>query len=238
MSDPLVRISKLLAARGICSRREADSYLERGLVLVEGRPATLGERAAPDAVITLAPAARARQERRVTLLMNKPVGYVSGQAEKGYQTAHVLLTPDRYAGAGPAPRVPADLAIAGRLDIDSQGLLVLTEDGRIARLLIGGHGIEKEYHVRVTEPISDHDLQRLAGPLRLDDRVLRPVQVRRLGPDAVSLTLTEGRKRQIRRMLVLIGHEVQSLKRVRIGRVLLGRLGPGQWRQLAAGERF
>ena len=238
MSDPLVRISKLLAARGICSRREADSYLERGLVLVAGRPATLGERVAPDAVITLAPAARARQERRVTILMNKPIGYVSGQAEKGYQTAHVLLTPDRYLGPGKAARVPADLAIAGRLDIDSQGLLVLTEDGRVARLLIGGHGIEKEYHVRLAEPISDHDLRVLAGPLSLDDRALRPVLVRRLGPETLSLTLTEGRKRQVRRMVALIGHEVHSLKRVRIGRVNLGRLGPGQWRYLSAGERF
>lgn len=238
MADPLVRISKLLAARGICSRREADSYLERGLVLVDGRPAVLGERAAANAVITLAPAARARQERRVTILMNKPIGYVSGQAEKGYQSAHVLLTPDRYAGPGKPARVPADLAIAGRLDIDSQGLLVLTEDGRVARLLIGGNGVEKEYHVRLAEPITDHDLQVLAGPLQLDDRALRPVLVRRLGPAAVSLTLTEGRKRQIRRMLALIGHEVRTLNRIRIGRVSLGRLGPGEWRYLTASERF
>jgi len=238
MNDPLVRISKLLAARGVCSRREADSYLERGLVLVNGRPAVLGERAAPDATITLAPQAKARQGRRVTLLMNKPVGYVSGQPEKGYQSAHVLLTPERHAGPAKPPRVPSELAIAGRLDIDSQGLLVLTEDGRIARLLIGGNSIEKEYLVRLVRPITDKDLQLLRGPLSLDDKPLRPVQVQRLGPDTLSMTLTEGRKRQIRRMLMLIDHEVRGLKRVRIGQVRLGGLGLGQWRPLAPSEHF
>ncbi len=205
---------------------------------VNGRPAVLGERAAPDARITLAPGARARQERRLTILLNKPLGYVSGQPEKGYQSAHVLLTRESYAGPGPPPRVPSGLAVAGRLDIDSQGLLVLTEDGRVARLLIGGNAIEKEYHVRVDGPIGDNALAALRGPLSLDGRPLRPARVERLGPDSLGLTLTEGRKRQIRRMLQLVGREVRALKRVRIGRVRLGGLKPGQWRTLAPGERF
>ncbi|MHB1512519.1 MAG: pseudouridine synthase [Acidiferrobacter sp.] len=238
MTETLVRISKLLAARGVCSRREADHYLEQGLVRVDGRPAVLGERAAPDARITLAPGARARQERRITILMNKPLGYVSGQPEKGYQSAHVLLTPEAYAGPAPPPRVPQGLAIAGRLDIDSQGLLVLTEDGRVARLLIGGNAIEKEYHVRVDAPIDDAALEVLRGPLALDGKPLRPAGIERLGADALAMTLTEGRKRQIRRMLKLVGHEVRGLKRVRIGRIRLGGLKPGQWRVLATGERF
>ncbi|MHB1607878.1 MAG: pseudouridine synthase [Acidiferrobacter thiooxydans] len=238
MTDALVRISKLLASRGVCSRREADHYLEQGLVEVDGHRAVLGERAAPDARITLAPTARARQERRVTILLNKPLGYVSGQPEKGYQSAHVLLTGAAYAGPAPLPRVPPRLAVAGRLDIDSQGLLVLTEDGRIARLLIGDHVIEKEYHVRVDTPIQDATLATLRGPFRLDDRPLRPIRVERLGPDALIMILTEGRKRQIRRMLHEVGHEVRALKRVRIGRVRLGGLKPGQWRMLAPGERF
>lgn len=238
MTDALVRISKLLASRGVCSRREADHYLEQGLVEVDGHRAVIGERAAPDARITLAPGARARQERRVTILLNKPLGYVSGQPEKGYQSAHVLLTPGSYVGPAPPPRVPQGLAVAGRLDIDSQGLLVLTEDGRVARLLIGDHIVEKEYHVRVAAPISDATLATLRGPLVLDDKPLRPVRVDRLGPDALIMILTEGRKRQIRRMLQQVGHEVRALKRVRIGRVRLGGLKPGQWRALAPGERF
>ncbi|HUW98115.1 MAG TPA: pseudouridine synthase [Acidiferrobacter sp.] len=238
MNDGLIRVSKLLAARGVCSRREADSYLERGLVRVNGRLAVLGERVTADAAITLAGAAQARQNGRITLLMNKPMGYVSGQPEKDYQSAHVLLTPERYAGPARAPHVPAQLAVAGRLDIDSQGLLVFTEDGRIARLLIGGNSIEKEYHVRLVHPITDKDIQRLCGPLSLDDKPLRPVQVKRLGPDAISMILTEGRKRQIRRMLTLVDHEVRSLKRVRIGRVRLADLGLGQWRRLPLSEHF
>ncbi|WP_298134854.1 pseudouridine synthase [Acidiferrobacter sp.] len=238
MTDALVRISKLLAARGVCSRREADSYIERGLVEVDGHRAVIGERAAPNARITLAPGARARQQRRVTIVMNKPSGYVSGQPEKGYQSAHVLLTDGSYAGPAPAPRVPAGLAVAGRLDIDSQGLLVFTEDGRIARLLIGGHDIEKEYHVRVDGPISDAALATLRGPFTLDDRPLRPVRVARLDKDALIMILTEGRKRQIRRMLREVGHEVRALTRVRIGRIRLGGLKPGAWRTLAPGERF
>jgi len=238
MTDPLVRISKLLAERGICSRREADSYLERGLVFIEGRPAVLGERAAPDARITLAPQARARQGLRLTVLLNKPVGYVSGQPEKGYESAHVLLTPGAYAGPAPAPRVPTALNVAGRLDIDSQGLLVLTEDGRIARLLIGGHDVEKEYLVRLTAPIDERALAVLRGPLLLDEKPLRPVRIERLGPDYLSMTLTEGRKRQIRRMLMQVDHQVRGLKRVRIGRIRLGGLGVGQWRVLTPAERF
>ncbi|HET6718583.1 MAG TPA: S4 domain-containing protein, partial [Rhodocyclaceae bacterium] len=137
-----VRISKLLAERGLCSRREADAYIERGWVLVDGQPVTeLGSKAAPDAVISLAPAAAQQQDSQMTLLLHKPVGYVSGQPEPGFQPAVVLIQPQNQA-RGPGdkafePRWMKNLAPAGRLDIDSTGLLVLTQDGRIARQLIG-----------------------------------------------------------------------------------------------------
>ncbi|MHB1566647.1 MAG: pseudouridine synthase [Acidiferrobacter sp.] len=232
-----VRISKLLASRGLCSRREADDYLTQGLVRIDGRVAKLGERASAAAVITLTPTATEHQQHRVTVLLHKPVGYVSGQPEKGYQSAHVLLTVDR--GMDPsAHRPPPALAVAGRLDIDSQGLLVLTEDGRVARLLIGGNSIEKEYMVRLTRPIDEATLARLGGPLSLDGRPLRPVQIQQRGADYLSMVLTEGRKRQIRRMLALVGHEVRALKRVRIGAVRLGGLAAGRWRYLRPDEHF
>lgn len=232
-----VRISKLLASRGLCSRREADDYLAQGLVRIDGRIAKLGERAAANAQIALTREAAEHQQRRVTILLHKPVGYVSGQPEKGYQSAHVLLTADRGPGRL-APRPPAHLAVAGRLDIDSQGLLVLTDDGRIARLLIGGQDIEKEYMVRLARPIDEDALARLRGPLSLDGHRLRPVRIERRGPDYLSMILTEGRKRQIRRMVALVGHDVRALKRVRIGAVRLAGLGAGHWRYLRADEHF
>jgi len=239
-----VRISKLMAERGLCSRREADTYIERGWVFVDGQRITeLGSRAAVDARITLAPEARARQSERVTVLLNKPVGYVSGQPEPGFQPAVTLIGPDTLwrTAQGPAFR-PAHLkglAPAGRLDIDSTGLLVLTQDGRIARQLIGDDStVEKEYLVRVEGRIADDGLRLLNHGLSLDGRKLRPARVEWLNEDQLRFILREGRKRQIRRMCELVGLHVVGLKRVRIGNVRLGELPTGQWRYLRDDESF
>ncbi len=155
MAEP-VRLSKLMSERGLCSRREADSYIERGLVFVDGRRVSeLGTKVDPGCVIRLDTQASAQQQQRVTILLNKPVGYVSGQPEPGYQPAVVLVRPDTQWQDGRASQVfhPSHLkglAPAGRLDIDSTGLLVLTQDGRIAKQLIGDvSDVEKEYLVRV-----------------------------------------------------------------------------------------
>ncbi|MBW7903542.1 MAG: rRNA pseudouridine synthase [Rhodocyclaceae bacterium] len=239
-----VRISKLMAERGLCSRREADAYIERGWVFVDGQRVTeLGTRAAPDARITLAPEARSAQEERVTILLNKPVGYVSGQPEPGFQPAVSLVGRDTQwrADQGPTFR-PAHLkglAPAGRLDIDSTGLLVLTQDGRIARRLIGDDSpVEKEYLVRVEGRLAADGLRLLNHGLSLDDRPLRPAKVAWLNDDQLRFVLREGRKRQIRRMCELVGLKVVGLKRVRIGGVRLGELPTGQWRYLRADESF
>src|SRR5690349_5471346 len=163
-----VRLSKLMAAQGLCSRREADSYIERGWVFVDGeRVSELGTRIYPNQKITLSRAAAAEQTARVTILLNKPIGYVSGQPEPGYTPAVTLVSrathwKDDRAGQHFQPSHLKGLAPAGRLDIDSQGLLVLTQDGRIARQLIGADSeIEKEYLVRVEGKLSARDLQRL-----------------------------------------------------------------------------
>jgi 23S rRNA pseudouridine2604 synthase len=240
-----VRLSKLMAAQGLCSRREADGYIERGLVFVDGERVTeLGTKIFPGQRITLSRAASDEQGARVTILLNKPIGYVSGQPEPGYKPAVTLIAaasrsandrnPQRF-----HPSHLRGLAPAGRLDIDSQGLLVLTQDGRIARQLIGEESrIEKEYLVRVQGHLAAKGLALLNHGLALDGEVLEKADVKWQNRDQLRFILREGKKRQIRRMCELVGLTVTGLKRVRIGNVKLGTLEPGEWRYLGPDERF
>ena len=239
-----VRLSKVMAERGICSRREADEFIERGWVFVDGRRVSeLGVRIDPDARITLAAEATRTQQQRVTILLHKPVGFVSGQPEPGYAPAVSLIGADNQFDCDTAQRFhPSqlkNLAPAGRLDIDSTGLLVLTQDGRVARQLIGADSeIDKEYLVRVEGTLAENGLALLNHGLWLDDRPLRPAKVEWINDDQLRFVLREGRKRQIRRMCELVGLQVVGLKRVRIGQVKLGDLPLGQWRFLREDERF
>ncbi len=240
-----IRLSKLMSEQGLCSRREADAYIERGWVLVDDVPVTeLGTRIWPTQTITLTAAARQQQQARVTVLLHKPVGYVSGQAENNYQPAITLVTAKTLKRGGSdsprfEPRHLRGLAPAGRLDIDSTGLLVLTQDGRIAKQLIGENSqVEKEYLVRVTGRLSKDGLALLNHGLSLDGEALRPAEVSWQNSDQLRFVLRQGKKRQIRRMCELVGLSVTGLKRVRIGKVMLGDLPLGQWRYLRPGEQF
>ena len=239
-----LRISKLMADRGLCSRREADSYIERGWVKVDGVVATLGERALPTQTITLDRNVAAQQTSRVTILIHKPMAYVSGQAEDGYTPAVALINATSRSATDRSPlkfdrAQLRGLAVAGRLDIDSTGLLVLTQDGRIARQLIGEDSdIEKEYLVRVQGRLAPSGLDLLNEGLTLDGKRLKRAQVRWQNEDQLQFILREGKKRQIRRMCELVGLKVLGLKRVRIGGVKLSDLPVGQWRYLGANERF
>ena len=245
METEKIRLSKLMSEQGLCSRREADSYIEQGLVFVDGERITeLGTRIFPHQKITLAKGAQAQQQARVTILLHKPMAYVSGQAEDGYQPAVTLVSAaTRYAGdKAPLKFSPGHLrglAPAGRLDIDSTGLLVLTQDGRIAKLLIGEESkIEKEYLVRVQGQLSEQGLKLLNHGLSLDGQALKPAKVSWQNEDQLRFVLREGKKRQIRRMCELVGLRVVGLKRVRIGQVKLADLPVGQWRYLGPNERF
>ncbi|MGH8808672.1 MAG: pseudouridine synthase [Noviherbaspirillum sp.] len=245
----LVRLSKRMSELGLCSRREADEWIERGWVRVDGIIVSeLGSKVLPHQRITVERQAAAQQARRVTVLLNKPVGYVSGQAEDGYKPAVTLIGADTRWKEDTAPMQfhPSQLRSlvpAGRLDIDSVGLLILTQDGRIAKQLIGeDNSIEKEYLVRVqyTKPgkLPDADLRLLNHGLSLDGKKLLPAKVRWQNDDQLRFILREGKKRQIRRMCEAVGLKVLGLKRVRIGHIMLGDLPVGQWRYLRADEKF
>ncbi|MDP3799574.1 MAG: pseudouridine synthase [Polaromonas sp.] len=249
----LVRLNKRMAELGLCSRREADDWIARGWVRVNGAPAVMGQPVAPDARIEVDRQAEQQQRQQVTILINKPVGYVSGQAEDGHEPAVVLVQPqNRWRECNSrmrwGPEQLRGLAPAGRLDIDSIGLLVLTQDGRVARQLIGENSeIEKEYLVRVSYGAETTNVQAvfpreklalLRHGLSLDGQALRPAQVDWQNPEQLRFVLKEGKKRQIRRMCEQVGLFVTGLKRVRIGRVNLGHLPVGQWRYLAAHESF
>ena len=272
-----VRLNKRLAELGLCSRREADEWIAHGWVYVNGAVAEMGVKVTPQDTVTVERAAQRLQDSRVTILLNKPIGYVSGQAEDGHTPAVSLIHPRTHWQGDPSglrfsPPHLRRLAPAGRLDIDSVGLLVLTQDGRVARQLIGeDSSLDKEYLVRVVyegggapvvhhpdersaplQEIGEHDpvstnvqavfpregLERLRHGLSLDGKPLRPAQVEWQNPEQLRFVLTEGKKRQIRRMCEQVGLKVVGLKRIRMGRVLLGSLPVGQWRFLAPGEQF
>lgn len=239
------RLSKIMAQRGMCSRREADRYIEQGLVIVDGQPVSeLGTKVSPDAQIELAAAGRKQQDRQVTILLNKPIGFVSGQPEDGYKAAVSIIGNKSHWREDTSKRTfnfgqLKGLAPAGRLDIDSNGLLVLTQDGRIARKIIGeDSSVEKEYLVRVTGHLSDKGLRLLNHGLSLDGKRLKPAQVSWQNKDQLRFILREGKKRQIRRMCDLVDLKVVGLKRIRIGKVVLGNLPNGQWRYLGDREQF
>ncbi len=239
-----VRLSKVMSERGLCSRREADLWIERGWIFVDGEQVSeLGTRINPDAKISISREAELDQAKQVTILLHKPVGYVSGQPEPGSVPAVTLIKDDNQVVQSGDPEFKPwmlrGLAPAGRLDVDSTGLLVLTSDGRVAKRLIGEDSeAEKEYLVRVSGEMIPRGLELLNHGLELDEKPLKPARVKQLNEDQLHFILKEGKKRQIRRMCELVGLRVIGLKRVRIGRVKLGDLPMGQWRFLRADEAF
>ena len=270
-SNEPVRLNKRMADLNMCSRREADEWIAKGWVKVNGAMAEMGVKVTPSDRIQIDKAASGHQANQVTILINKPMGYVSAQAEDGHEPAVTLFTAqNRWAEDNARFFFHANqlrgLAPAGRLDIDSIGLLVMTQDGRVARQLIGEDSVmEKEYLVRVAyhglgqpaptgqlirmdddDPVTSNVqavfppamLARLRHGLSLDGQPLKPAKVTWQNPEQLRIVLTEGKKRQIRRMCELVGLKVVGLKRVRIGNVMLGNLPVGQWRYLAPHEGF
>ena len=234
-----VRLNKFMGQAGLCSRREADALIAEGLVAIDGETVTdAGRKIQPGQTLTLGGKAQAVLAEGLTIVMNKPVGYVSGQPEPGKTPAVRLLTAANRVGEGEVPARDASLPPIGRLDEDSRGLLLLSSDGVVARAVIGpGSELDKEYLVLVDGRITESALTRLRHGLELDGRTLKPARVTQVAPQRLRFVLKEGRKRQIRRMCDLVGLDVADLLRIRIGPLNLGDLPEGRWRMLTPDER-
>ncbi|WP_298030626.1 pseudouridine synthase [uncultured Dysosmobacter sp.] len=225
------RLQKLLSAAGICSRRAAEVYITAGRVMVNGVPAELGQRADPDRdVIQVDGKPLASRTEPVYLLLNKPRGYVTTLSdERGRRTAAELVAD---CGARVYP--------VGRLDLDSEGLLLMTNDGDLTqKLLHPSHEVSKTYHVSVFGPVAGA-AERLSALRDLEGEAICPAQVemlRQTGQTAeLSVTIHEGKNRQVRRMCAACGLTVKRLRRVREHTLELGDLPPGKWRYLTEEE--
>ena len=238
--DEPVRINKWLGQSGVCSRREADALIADGLVSVDGEVvADAGRKLEPGQTLTLSDRATAQLAEGVTIVMHKPMGYVSGQPDPGKIPAVRLLKAPNRVGEGEIPARDASLPPIGRLDEDSRGLLLLSSDGVVAKAVIGPQSeLDKEYLVVVDGQITEAKLGKLRHGLELNGKPLKPARVTQIEPQRLRFILTEGKYRQIRRMCELVGLKVVGLKRVRIGSVVLGALPAGQWRYLGDHERF
>ena len=238
--DEPVRVNKWLAQSGVCSRREADALIEQGLVRIDGETITsAGHKIEPGQTLTLDQDGAAALDARMTILYHKPIGIVSGQPEPGETPAIRMIR--RANVFGPAdiyPGFETKLAPVGRLDKDSHGLLILSEDGVLAKAIIGPESdLEKEYRVVVRGEIFEEKLKWLRHGLELDGRKLKPAKVVQTGDQTLTFILKEGRNRQIRRMCDMCELRVTDLYRVRIGSLRIGNLPEGQWRYMTPEER-
>ena len=231
------RVNKWLASEGVCSRREAEDLIAKGLVHIDGeRVDDPGRKIALGQTIEVG---RARARPQISVMINKPVGVVSAQPEGDQIPAARLLTRANLIGQPTnMPTKRTRLAPLGRLDQDSHGLLLLSEDGVLAKAVIGPESkLDKEYLVRVDGRISDRKIALLRHGLQLDGRQLKPAKVSEVEPQLLRFVLTEGRNRQIRRMCELVELDVIDLLRIRIGPLSLGDLPEGKWRALTPEER-
>ncbi|HZZ32569.1 MAG TPA: pseudouridine synthase [Phenylobacterium sp.] len=231
------RVNKWLGQSGVCSRREAEGLIERGLISIDGEVVTdTGRKILPGQTLTLSDS---DGPKALSVVLHKPMGIVSAQPEPGQTPAVRLLT--RTALVGESPTIPdrdTRLAPLGRLDMDSRGLLLLSDDGVLAKAIIGPDSdLEKEYLVRVTGKITPEKIARLCHGLTMDGRQLKPAKVSVVQGQELRFILKEGRNRQIRRMCELVGMHVMDLVRIRIGSLRLGDLPEGQWRVLTDAER-
>jgi 23S rRNA pseudouridine2604 synthase len=220
-----VRLNKFISETGICSRREADKWIEAGRVTLNGQAASLGTQVAEGDEVRVDGASIGVKKQQVYIALNKPVGIICTTE------AHIEDNIIDHVG------FPERIFPVGRLDRNSEGLILLTNNGDIVNeILRSENNHEKEYLVTVDRPITDLSLRMLADGVKIMGELTKPSRVARLNAESFRIILTQGLNRQIRRMCSALGYRAQRLQRVRIMNIHLGNLQPGQWRHLTAAE--
>lgn len=223
-SEP-VRLNKFLSESGVCSRREADKLIESGSVSVDGVRAQMGMKVSPGQDVRVGKRKVGRMDEMVVLAVNKPRGIVCTEDRRERKSIVRFLD------------YPIRVTYAGRLDKDSRGLLLMTNNGDIInKMMRAGNSHEKEYKVTVDKEVTDEFLARMSQGVRILDTVTRPCEVQRIGKFTFSIILTQGLNRQIRRMCEALGYEVRDLVRVRVMNIKLGNLKDGAYRRLSDEE--
>jgi 23S rRNA pseudouridine2604 synthase len=228
MDNEKIRLNKYIAHSGICSRREADRLIQEGKVVVNGETETNPARHINPGTdkISYAFDTKNLETSRIYIKLNKPAGYVvSGNPDEGIPVSELVKD------------IPADILPIGRIDKESCGLLLFTNDSSLPKKIIGENSLcEKEYYVRTEHPVPDWALERFRKGMAILGEKTKPAKTRRLSPDAFLIILTEGKNRQIRRMCRKTGTKIEVLKRVRIGEIRLGKLKEGKWEKLSSEE--
>lgn len=222
-----VRVNRFLYLKGYCSRRKADEYISKGLVLINGKPAVLGQKVEEGDNVEIADFVAQLPEKYEYYLFHKPAGIVSHNPQGGERAVEDIF------------KKSVPLSPIGRLDKASTGLMLLTNDGRIVdKMLNPKYEHEKEYRVRVDKNISARFLRKMREGVTIEGYKTRPAEVEQTGEKAFKITLTEGKKHQIRRMCAALGFQVRELKRTRIMNLRLGKLPVGQGRAIKPEEKF
>lgn len=220
-----IRLNKYMSETGICSRREADRYIESGRVTVDGVKAIPGIKVSKKQVVKLDGKSISKEEEMIYIALNKPVG--------------ITCTTDRNIKRNIVDFVNHEKRIfhIGRLDKDSEGLILLTNDGDIVnKILRAGNNHDKEYIVTVNKPINDEFIKRMGNGIKILGKITKKCPVNKEGEKTFRIILTEGMNRQIRRMCEALGYKVTKLKRIRIMNIKLGKLKIGEWRNLTNEE--
>ena len=222
-----IRINKYLSDAGVCSRREADRLIADGRITVNGKTAVCGQSVSGEDCVCLDGETVRKKEKNILLLFYKPRGIVCSTKQQFSETTVIDYL-----------KYPVRIYPVGRLDKDSEGLLLLTNEGELPnKILRAGNYHEKEYLVTVDHPVTEEFLQRMRSGVPILDTVTRPCIVEKTGRAAFRIVLTQGLNRQIRRMCEYLGYRVLTLKRIRIMNLTLGELKPGEYREITPGER-